>query len=97
MQLSMVSFTGFVGVIHIRCRHMHIYTKPQIEHNYLPHANAFGNYCMLFKELKIFFDKVICWPQLLVAPACLHVASDWPQTFLHPRCFCLAIAYHYFL
>ena len=23
------------------------------------------------------------------------VASDWPRTFLHPRCFCLA--YHYFL
>ena len=23
------------------------------------------------------------------------VASDWPRTFLHPRCFCLA--YHFFL
>ena len=28
---------------------------------------------------------------LLVAPACLHATSDWPLTFLHPRCFCLAI------
>ena len=36
------------------------------------------------------FDKVASWPQLisrlLVAPACLHAASDWPRTFLHPRC-----------
>ena len=50
------------------------------------------NYCMSFKELKI--DKVTSWPQLisklLVAPACLHAASDWSCTFLHPRCFCLA-------
>ena len=47
------------------------------------------NYCMSFKELKVF--KVTSWPQLmsrlLVAPACLHVASDWPRTFLHPRYF----------
>ena len=32
------------------------------------------------------------WPHLiskfLVAPACLHAASDWPRIFLHPRCFC---------
>ena len=31
------------------------------------------------------FDKVTSWPQLisklLVAPACLHAASDWPCTF----------------
>ena len=25
MQLSMVSFTGFAGVIHIRCKHIYIY------------------------------------------------------------------------
>ena len=41
------------------------------------------------------FDKVAFWPQLisylLVAPACLHAASDWPCTFLHPRCFCSVI------
>ena len=39
------------------------------------------------------FDKVASRPQLisylLVAPACLHAVSDWPRTFLHPRCFCL--------
>ena len=23
---------------------MYIYTKPQIEHDYLPHTNAFSNY-----------------------------------------------------
>ena len=46
------------------------------------------------QRVKNIFDKVTSWPQLiskvLVAPACLHVASDWPCTFLHPRCFCLA-------
>ena len=26
-------------------------------------------------------------------PVC-NVASDWPRTFLHPRCFCLAFNYH---
>ena len=40
------------------------------------------------------FDEVASWPQLisylLVATTCLHAASDWPRTFLHPRCFCLA-------
>ena len=49
--------------------------------------------------VKSTFDEVTSWPQLiaklLVASACLHAASDWPRTFLHPRCFCLA--YHYFL
>ena len=46
------------------------------------------NYCMSFKEL-----KVTSWPQviskLLVAPACLHVASDWPHTikFFTPKVF----------
>ena len=39
------------------------------------------------------------WPQL-ISEFWLHmpvnnVASDWPRTFLRPRCFCLA--YHYFL
>ena len=42
------------------------------------------------------FDKVTSWLQLisefLVAPACLHVASDWPRTFLHPRCFLFSIS-----
>ena len=49
--------------------------------------------------VKSTFDEVTSWPQLitklLVASACLHAASDWPRTFLHSRCFCLA--YHYFL
>ena len=50
---------------------------------------------MSFKELKTFLIKYITsCPQLisklLVAPACLHVASDWPRTFLYPRCYCLA-------
>ena len=34
------------------------------------------------------------WPYLisefLVAYDITIVASDWPRTFLHPRCFCLA-------
>ena len=43
--------------------------------------------------VKSIFDEVTSWPQLisklLIASACLHAASDWPRTFLHPRCFCL--------
>ena len=40
------------------------------------------------------FDKVTSWPQLISEilshmPVC-NVAFDWPHTFLHPRCFCLA-------
>ena len=39
------------------------------------------------------------WPYLISCGVfgCLYnlVASDWPRTFLHSRCFCLA--YHYFL
>ena len=35
---------------------------------------------MSFKELKVFFDKVTSWPQLisklLVAPAYLHIAAS---------------------
>ena len=38
------------------------------------------------------------WPYLisefLVAYITI-VASDWPRTFLHPRCFCLAYIYIY--
>ena len=44
--------------------------------------------------VKSISDEVTSWPQLisklLVTSACLHAASDWPCTFLHPRCFCLA-------
>ena len=42
-------------------------------------------------EVKSIFDKVASWPQLLsyllVAPACLHAASDWPHTFYTQRVF----------
>ena len=48
--------------------------------------------------VKSIFDEVTSWPQLisklLVTSACLHAASDWPRTFLHPRCFCLACNLH---
>ena len=48
---------------------------------------------MSFKELK-FFEK--SWPQLisklLVAPACLYVASDWPRTFFTPNVFLFSIS-----
>ena len=59
-------------------------TKPIVKNSYAI------NYCMLFKELKVFFDEVTScnWPQLisklLVALAYLHVASDWPCTFFTP-------------
>ena len=51
------------------------------------------NYCsMSFKELKVFFDKVTSWPQLisklLVTPTCLH---DWPRTFFTPKVFLFSI------
>ena len=36
-------------------------------------------------------DKGTSWPQLisklLVAPACLHAASDWPCTFITQKVF----------
>ena len=42
--------------------------------------------------------KVTSWPQLISEfwshMPVNNVASDWPHTFLCPRCFCLA--YHYF-
>ena len=44
---------------------------------------------------KSIFDKVTSWPQLisklLVAPVCLHVASDWPHTFFTPKVFLFSI------
>ena len=48
MHLNMVSFTGLMGSstsiadIHTRI-YIYVHTKPQIEHDYLPHANALGN------------------------------------------------------
>ena len=44
---------------------------------------------MSFKELKVFLIKPQLISKLLVAPACLHAASDGPCTSSHPRCFCL--------
>ena len=44
---------------------------------------------MSFKELQLFLG--LSWYQTFWSrlPIC-NVASDWPRTFLHPRCFCLA-------
>ena len=45
----------------------------------------------------------LSWYQSLVAPACLHVASDWPRTFFTPKVFLFNISllfvnkYHYFV
>ena len=37
------------------------------------------------------FGKVTSWPQSFWSHMPVNnVASDWPRTFLHPRCFCLA-------
>ena len=65
------------------------------------------NYCISFKESVKVFNKVTSWPQLilklLVAPACLHVASDWLHTFVTPKVFLLSVSlffvhkYHYFV
>ena len=42
------------------------------------------------------FGKATSWPQSFWSHMPVsNVVSDWPCTFLHPRCFCLA--YHYFL
>ena len=45
----------------------------------------------------MFFDKVTSWLQLisklLVAPACLYVASDWPRTFFTSKVFLFSILY----
>ena len=48
-------------------------------------------------QVKEFLIKCLTsWPYLisefLVAYITI-VASDWPRTFLHPRCFCLALCY----
>ena len=61
----------------------------------------------VIQGVKSIFDKVTSWPQLisklLVAPACLHVASDWPCTFFTPKVFLFSISllfankYHYFV
>ena len=56
MHLNMVSFEGFVGSsTSVADIYIFIYhTKPQIEHDYLPHANAnaFGNKTSSFWYLK---------------------------------------------
>ena len=56
----------------------------------------------VIQVVKKMFDKyVTSWPQLISKFLVIHIpicnaASDcnWPRTFLHPGCFCLA--YHYF-
>ena len=48
----------------------------------------------------MFFDKVANFlastdiSKLLVAPACLHVASDWPRTFFTPKVFLFSLYLH---
>ena len=58
----------------------------------------------VIQGVKSFLIKwLTSWPQLisklLVAPACLHIASDWPRTFFTPQVFCLAFVnkYYYFV
>ena len=64
--------------------------------------NMLASYKLLhvIQGVKSIFDKVTSWPQqiskLLVAPACLHAASDWPCTCFTPKVFFTYI-YHYFL
>ena len=52
----------------------------------------------VIQGVKSIFDKVTSWPQLmrklLVAPACLHAASDWPRTFITPKMFLFSILYY---
>ena len=55
----------------------------------------------------ILIKRLTSWPQLisklLVAPAYLHVASDWPRTFFTPKVVLFSISllfvnkYHYFV
>ena len=47
----------------------------------------FVKYALLYVNQGI-IDKVTSWPQLIWLH--LPAASDWPRTFLHPGCFCLA-------
>ena len=53
----------------------------------------------VIQGVKSIFDKVASWPhlisKLLVAPACLHVASDWPHTFFTPKVFLFSISITY--
>ena len=52
----------------------------------------------VIQGVKSIFDKRTSWPQLLskllVAPACLHAASDLPCTFL-PKVFLFSIIYNH--
>ena len=52
-------------------------------------------YTYVIQGIKSIFDKVASWPQLisylLVAPACLHAASDWHRTFFTPKVFLFSI------
>ena len=50
-----------------------------------------------------FFQTLFLCIHFFVAPACLHVASDWPRTFFTPKVFLFSILllfvnkYHYFV
>ena len=48
----------------------------------------------VIQGVKNSFGKVTSWPQLISEfwshMSVCNVASDWPHTFLHPGCFCLA-------
>ena len=44
-------------------------------------------------QVKKFLTKCsTSWPYLISEFLVAYMASDWPRTFLYPRCFCLA--YH---
>ena len=56
-------------------------------------------YLYVIKAVQNIFEKyVTSWLQLISKLLIIYIynaVSDWPRTFLHPGCFCLA--YHYFL
>ena len=53
--------------------------------------------CKLLYVIKVKEFLIKCstsWPYLILEFLVAYitiVASDWPRTFLHPRCFCLAL------
>ena len=52
-------------------------------------------YTYLFAML-LMIDLALFYTQGVLFSIPIYIAaSDWPRTFLHPGCFCLA--YHYFL
>ena len=86
------SINNIYTCIVFSCFYFHHTLSHGLAETYVNHEKyATINYCMSFKEIKVFLYKATSWLQLisklLVAPACLHAVSDWPRTFFTQKVF----------